>query len=507
MVATLCLLQCVLVTAQTPERPTFGPPTPVVTPPVIGAGVRPPQPPPGRGGFTSTGADWLLVPRLSASQELVYRGTYAEEAGGSGVRFNRTYRVENRVLVLDAGPQTSEAAVLTVLRQRGPQPGAGSPDGTVSSVRVETVRVDGQGRLKANPGAGLTVPLDGPPTIECGVFVEVPRQRVSMDQTWETLEEGRPVRSWSVAGTELINATSCVKLVGVQQSDDWEKPRADRGAWRREDTVWVAPRLGIAYRVKRVIERRDAGRREADYRTVLEYELESSLPYPRQLFEDRRDEIRKARQFAENAAPLLDHPGKYGPQLDAVLAKINHHVEHQTPTPYREAVLMVKRRVEAAKRGESAPAAAPSAVLPAVANIGQAAPDFVATDLITRTSARLRKLTGRPLLMVFYNPTSVTAEDLLRFAQGVQDAHAGKVTVLGLAMSDDAERVRQQHDALKVTFPILNGSGLRQSYAVETTPKVIVLDERGTVCCSQLGWGEETPATVLAELRRCLLAK
>jgi hypothetical protein len=42
----------------------------------------------------------------------------------------------------------------------------------------------------------------------------------------ETLEEGQPIRSWSVAGTELINATSCVKLVGVQQSDDWDRPRA-----------------------------------------------------------------------------------------------------------------------------------------------------------------------------------------------------------------------------------------------------------------------------------------
>src|SRR5262245_27850233 len=92
MVATLYLLQCVLVTAQTPERPTIGPPTPVVTQPVTGVGVRPPrsaessQPaekprnPPG--GFTSAGTDWLLVPRLTRAQELVYRGIYAEEAVG-----------------------------------------------------------------------------------------------------------------------------------------------------------------------------------------------------------------------------------------------------------------------------------------------------------------------------------------------------------------------------------------------------------------------------------------
>lgn len=499
MVATLCLLQCVLVTAQMPEQPMVEP-----MPPITGVGFQSPSPPARTaGGFSSPGTDWLLAPRLGRAQELVYRGVYAEETGGSGVQFQRSYRLENRVLVLDASPQSSEAAVLTVLRHRNPQ--GGGSDGALSSVRVEVIQIDPQGRIKADPGVSLTVPLEGPPTIDCGIFVEVPRQRVGPDQTWETVEDGRPLWTWLVAGTDLVNATSCVKLVGTQQSDEWERPRADRAAWRRQDTVWIAPRLGIAYKVERIIERRDAGRRDAGHRTVLKYELESSLPYPRQLFEDRRDEINKARLFDRSAAPLLARPGQHGPQLDAVLAKINHHLDHQSPTPYREAVLMVKRRVEAAKRGESPPTPPPTeSGTPAVAVVGRSAPDFVATDLITSATARLQKYTGRPILMVFYSPTSVTAEELLRFAQAVQEAHKETVTVLGLAMSDDVERVRQQRDALKVTFPILNGSGLRQSYAVETTPKLVVLDESGTVRCSQFGWGEETPTAVLMEVRRCL---
>ena len=48
-------------------------------------------------------------------------------------------------------------------------------------------------------------------------------------------------------GSEAINGTICLKVIGLQQSDDWDRPRGDRTAWRREDTVcsfWSAIRLG-----------------------------------------------------------------------------------------------------------------------------------------------------------------------------------------------------------------------------------------------------------------------
>ena len=66
----------------------------------------------------------------------------------------------------------------------------------------------------------------------------------------------RPLRTWQVAGTELLAGTTCVKLTGAQQSEHWASPRADDVAWRRKDTVWLAPRLGIAQKIERVIERR-----------------------------------------------------------------------------------------------------------------------------------------------------------------------------------------------------------------------------------------------------------
>src|SRR5207302_840494 len=156
-----------------------------------------------------------------------------------------------------------------------------------------------------------------------------------------------------------------------------------RASWRRTDAVWLSPRLGVASRVERVVERRDPAHRDATYKSVLRYELEEPMQYPGRLFEERQREILQARAFAEAAAPLLSTPGKYGPQLAALMDRIAYHLDHQPQTPYREAVLQVKRRVEAAQRGETPPAPVaddrPEAA-PAVAALGAAAPDFLAPD-------------------------------------------------------------------------------------------------------------------------------
>ena len=46
-----------------------------------------------------------------------------------------------------------------------------------------------------------------------------------------------------------------------------------------------------------------------------------------------------------------------------------------------------------------------------------------------------------------------------------------------------------------------DGRALRQSYAVEATPKLMVIDANGMLRGSWVGWGEETRGAVLRELR------
>src|SRR5262249_21438159 len=158
---------------------------------------------------------------------------------------------------------------------------------------------------------------------------------------------------------------------------------------------------------------------------------------------------------------------------------------------------------EAARRGET-PVPAPGAAA-AVAEVGQLAPDFV-VSYITHAgpSFQLHRWLGRPIVLVFYRPASGTSVSLLAFAQKLATEHGSQAVVFGLAVAGEPEQVRKQWNALQLTFPILSGSGLRTSYAVETTPKIVVLDAAGVVRGAFFGWGSDTAREVRAELRQWL---
>src|SRR5438105_6928920 len=131
MLATLCLMSCALAPAQ-----------------------------------PASGAERLLTPRLSRGQELVYRGTFTAESLGRGVQFLRTYRLQSRVFVLDASPEGLEVAFLTVLKLRTGTEAANAAQATPApgSIRLETARLNSQGRVASERGADWLVPPNGPAT-------------------------------------------------------------------------------------------------------------------------------------------------------------------------------------------------------------------------------------------------------------------------------------------------------------------------------------------------------
>ena len=338
MAATLFFLGCLLIPGQTMTRP---PQTPPIAPSRM---------------FPSSSSDWLLVPRLGRGQELVYRGTFTEEGRGGGVQFSRSYRLESRILVLETPPNGADIAVLTLLKHRSStsQP-AITGDASPVSVRLERAHVDLQGKLTADANVNLLVPLDRPPTLECGGFIALPGGRIHVGQEWATLEGDRPPLTWRAAGTEMIAGNSCIKLIGEQKSDDWDRPRGDRSAWRRQETVWLAPRLGLAYRVEREILQREPAHREATQRSLMRMEMESSFQLSGQAAGSRRQEVTQALAFRDSLTPLLAQPARYGSHLAALRRRIEQHLEDQPESPYRPAILQVKRRVEAAQRGETPP--------------------------------------------------------------------------------------------------------------------------------------------------------
>jgi peroxiredoxin len=452
-------------------------------------------------------AGWALAPRLAPGQELVYRGTFTERSLIPGAQHESAYRLEATLFVMEAlAPERWQVAFLTALTPRSglPEPGkAGQP--APSSVRLDLAEVDGRGRLRASPAGSLAVPLAGLPTAECGGVVELPAGRVAVGSSWPVAEAGRPPRTWRVAGTEVVNSTACVKLVGDQQSPDWEQGRADSTAWWRRDTVWVAPQFGIAYRVEREIRRRDPARAQPTYQSVTRYELDGRTTWPGKLFEDRRYEVQQARRFFAEALPLLANPVLYQPQLDTLLRKITFHLEDHPATPYRQAVLQVQHRIEAARRGEvvvahtgadESPQAAPAA-------LGHRAPDFLATDLLKKETVRLYQFRGRPVLLVFFNPGTETGRKVLGFAKDLAAREKG-LTVLGLSMAEDEALVRREHDALHLSFPILDGRGLHVTFGVSATPWMVLLDGQGVVRGTYTGWGLPTPGEVREGLGQVL---
>lgn len=456
-------------------------------------------------GQPTSRSEWQLAPQLAPGQELVYTGTYTEESLVPNVQFQRQYRLENLIFVLEAGAQQRKLAFMTTLNEIVPRAQPGVKEARQLSVRLELGQVDLQGRLRDMKGVAPLLSLQGPPTLETGCFVEVPPVRLSKESRWEVNEDSRPPRSWKVAGVESVHGVTCVKLVGEQQSLDWDRPRGDQTAWRRRDFVWIAPQGGITHKVERIVELRDPSRRDPTQRCTVHYELSSPFRYPGRLFEDRKQEITSAKKFHDEAAALLQQPGPSRPQVDALLKKVSAHLANNAPTPYRKAVIHLASRLEDAKNGNTIPnPAADDIPRPQTAvGIGQRVPDFVVSELTgKKQSVRLSRHLGRPVLVCYYNPATEIGKEVIQFAKGLVQLHGDKVAVMAMAVSGDAVLAGKQQQELQLPFPILDGRAMHLTFGVDATPRLVLLDPDGIVRVAHTGWGTHIPRELRDELQR-----
>jgi peroxiredoxin len=451
--------------------------------------------------------DWQLSPQLPRGQELVYSGTYLDETLAPNVKYQKIYRLETRLFALESKKQHTEVAIMTALSEQDGRP---TPAGTPAafgpaSVRCELVRFDNQGRLRTLDNKAVSIPIQGPATLESGFLAEVPLTPVRKNEMWDVHEEGRPARTWQVAGTEACAGVTCIKLMASQQSNDWDHPRADQTAWRRKDVVWLAPQLNVALKVERTIERRDPAHKLPTHRATVRYELDSKLRYLGKMFDDQQREIMTLRKCQEEAAPLLKQPGLYRTQIETLLRRLTYQLDHQPETPYRKAALHFKQTLEAARRGElpvqishEEPAAPVRRV-----GVGERMPDFAITSLTERQPVHLQKLLGQPTLIVFYNPATAMGRDVLLCAKDLCAKHAGKVHVLAMTLTGDSEAALKQHHELRLPFPVLDGNALRLTLAVEHTPRFVLLDADGVIRWDSTGWGVHVPGEIVQELNHC----
>jgi peroxiredoxin len=162
-------------------------------------------------------------------------------------------------------------------------------------------------------------------------------------------------------------------------------------------------------------------------------------------------------------------------------------------------------RLDSARRGEIPPEVVPEewAFKSAVA-VGQRVPDFIVTDLTGKNSVRLGHLLGRPVLVFFYNPATATGQEVLHFALELNKKHGTQLGIMAMAVTQDVDFVRKQHTALRLPFAILDGNGMHQTFGVDATPRLVVLDGDGILRCAATGWGIQTPREIAAELLRCM---
>ena len=90
--------------------------------------------------------------------------------------------------------------------------------------------------------------------MECAGFVELPPDPPAVGRTWAVAAPDRPTLTWTAADAEVVGGVRCLKLTGTQQTPDWERPAADRPAWSRRETVWLAALSGTVQRLERSIE-------------------------------------------------------------------------------------------------------------------------------------------------------------------------------------------------------------------------------------------------------------
>ncbi|MBN9523240.1 hypothetical protein J0H58_32790 [bacterium] len=437
-------------------------------------------------------------PTLERGAEYVYTGTVTEKIERPGTRFQRAHELEVRVLVLEKHPGRADAAVLTLLRR------ADAPDRGPPLARLDLIRVHEDGtthlllptgpaplRFAADtPAHALPPPpLDTFAPFEFGAFP--PRSRTGAGN-WTSAEYGRPEVAWTTGGFDFVSGERCGELRAVQKSATWDRPRGGVTAWERTESVWVSTADGSARRVHRVVRHRDGITPAPAVEVEVRYELRTQTRLIGPTFARYRAEVETAYAVGAEAEPLFREVLRLGPQPFAARLKwLDEFLADTEPgTPYREAALTVRRRLDAARQGEALPVTtlAPTPAVPHVrrSEVGQPAPDFRAGEF------RLSAARGKPTVLVFFMPGQETAELSLCVADALAKRYPGRVAVAPLAVFADPALAAKDVERRRLTVPVYDGSLAVEPYGVETFPRFVVVDGAGVVRWTFAGVGAET---------------
>ncbi len=470
---------------------------------------------------------------LVKGDELTFVGTVEEAVDRVGNRFRRAQKLEIRVLVLEKSEAWADVAVLTLLRRTddavagavgsitGGTPDKAAPPGA----RLDLVRVHADGTVHLllpvgpppflldakTPARTLPAsPLDSFAPFEFGMFPPQP-PRSAPDKPWAvaSADPNRPAETWQAQGTAAVTAERCTVLIMNQQHANWANPVGGQPAWHRADAAWVALD-GTARKVHRVIRHRDGLSAELAAWVEVKYEMTSQTRVIGRTFDRSRRDVETAFAAAADIAPFLPDAVKHGPKLfETRMAKLDEYLKEADSGPYREAVLAVRRQLDAARRGETVTKAAPGSPIglaptapkrPVWPEPGQTAADF------TASSFRLAANRGKPVVLVFFKPGSETTDLALAIADALHAKHGTRAAIVPLAIWGDTAAGIKDRDRRKLTVPIYDGAQAETAFGVESVPRFVVIDGGGVVRWTFAGVGAETGYSAREQLERLLPA-
>ena len=138
---------------------------------------------------------------------------------------------------------------------------------------------------------------------------------------------------------------------------------------------------------------------------------------------------------------------------------------------------------------------------------GDEAPDF-SVEMLDGGNVTLSTLQGKPTLLIFWATWCPPCrEELAHLQEGVIDVYGDKINVLPVSRGEKREVVEEFITKMGYTFAVgLDGEQTAyRKYATNYIPRCFVIDSKGTVVYSGVGYDEGVAGEVKTALDKALL--
>jgi hypothetical protein len=479
--------------------------------------------------ITISGVRWVR------GEEIVYTGGVLEASDRIENRYRKQYSLEVRLFVLEVNREGADCALMTsispqedplIAKAPGSQSGAASGKAKIPpAVRLELVRVDSRGRvLRLEPPLGPppiplkpetrttqfpAISLEGIPSLELGLFVPWPVEGVQLGSRWDTTEPDRPPLGWQAKDTREWNGGRTLRVQATQQTPNWDRVQGNGESWMVTRTALVPPADGYAAVVEWQLIRR-LGREQVGSLQV-KYERQPTIRHVGGRYTDVRADVEQAWWMAAELAEMHSQSGRV--QLNEVRTRLTRIEQYLSDTPvrsnFRSALEATRRRYANSLQGSAPPVVIVTAHSPdgkpEPLSLGKPAPDFVVGDLDRPTGKfRLSAARGKPCVLIFFKPNSVTSKGALELAEALHQKFQGKVHLLPLACGPTTDEASGQRKRMLLTVPVYDGEEPQKLFKVDTYPKFVIVDSQGMYVWELEGCGNETGFFLKTELDRQL---